>query len=177
MERHLSVHLDRRVASGSVKPVKVRNTAKVLGARTLARLFKKELVVIASDEPILYGDSFALGDTIFVRSDAESPFFVLLGHELSYHLRAHDEGSFRRLQAAVLASISKEGYKTYKAVDRAAREKTGVRQLTTDEFTKWEFWRKLAERDHPLLKKLVDWLSTVVTKLANKPHFNMWDFF
>ena len=112
LERHLSVHLDRRVASGSVKPVKVRNTAKVLGARTLARLFKKELVFIASDEPILYGDGFALGDTIFVWSDAEAPLFVLLGHELTHHLRAHDEISFRRLQAAVLASISKEDYKT-----------------------------------------------------------------
>lgn len=183
LEKHIAVQMEQAIPSGTVTEVTVRNSAKVLAAKGLARLFGKRLVYIASTAPVLYGDAFAMDNIIFMRPDATAPTLVLLGHELTHHLRAHDEKLYKRLRDIVMAEVRPFAYANYREYDSQRREAAGVKRLKNAELTEelvsdfvggefatWDFWINLAKRDHPVLAEIVAWMQKVIKQLANKPY-------
>lgn len=142
-------------------------------AEKLARIFGRRIVWIdAKGDDEINGVIIPnIKDTIFIDVGTEKYVHAVMGHEFSHHFQHDNPAGYKDLVKALETLIrDHKGYaKSYKiaGASKQAITREIVGDLFGDNFTKPEFWNKVAEYNPNAFRKIADavisWLKKLVT--------------
>lgn len=109
-------------------------------------------------------------DVIFLDVNTKYPAHAVMGHELSHHLEYDKPDVYKDLVASMegLLKNHKEYADKYKIEDASHKDivKEMIGDIMGDNFTKQDFWNKLADQDRSLFTKIADtikaWLEQFI---------------
>lgn len=182
IESQLEKHLKKNGYEFDVKPVTERefneldNTKKAQKelAEKQAKIFGKKVVFVKTKGKFGINGVMvpAIKDTIFIDLNTPKPFHAVMAHELSHWMEQENPKAYKDMLAALKDIIINEsGYsKKYGITDQTEglihREIAG--DLMGDNFTKPEFWKKVAEYNPSKFKEIaqniIKWLKNIVLK-------------
>jgi len=178
----LQKHLKKNGYEFDVKPVTERefneldNTKKAQKelAEKQAKIFGKKVVFVKTKGKFGINGVMvpAIKDTIFIDLNTPKPFHAVMAHELSHWMEQENPKAYKDMLSALkYIIINESGYsKKYGITDQTEglipREIAG--DLMGDNFTKPEFWQKVAEYNPSKFKEIaqniIKWLKNIVLK-------------
>lgn len=186
IESQLEKHLKKNGYEFDVKPVTERefneldNTKKAQKelAEKQAKIFGKKVVFVKTKGKFGINGVMvpAIKDTIFIDLNTPKPFHAVMAHELSHWMEQENPAAYKDMLGALKDIIvNEDGYrKKYEITDQTEglipREIAG--DLMGDNFTKPEFWQKVAEYNPSKFKHIADsiikWLKNIVLKAKSR---------
>ncbi len=182
-DRDRSRQLERLLRAGgydfTISPMDMRDVvtlgsgtqAEAAAAERIAKIFGKRIVWIKADGPFGINGVIipSIKDTIFI--DVRTPKLVhaVMGHELSHHLERDAPEIYADMVEALKSIIvNDQGYRNKYDIPASETDanitKEIVGDIVGDNFTKPEFWNKVAEYNPNAFRKIAD---TVISWLKN----------
>ena len=186
IENELEKHLKKNGYEFDVKPVTEREfnalpepkKAQKELAEKQAKIFGKKVVFVKTKGDFGINGVMvpAIKDTIFIDLDTPKPFHAVMAHELSHWMEQESPKAYKDMLGALKnIIINEEGYrKKYGITDKTKglipREIAG--DLMGDNFTKPEFWQKVAEYNPSKFKEIaqniIKWLKNIILKAKSR---------
>ncbi len=143
-------------------------------AEKQAKIFGKKVVFVKTKGKFGINGVMvpAIKDTIFIDLNTPKPFHAVMAHELSHWMEQENPKAYKDMLGALKdIIINEEGYRRKYNIDDQTeglipREIAG--DLMGDNFTKPEFWKKVAEYNPSKFKEIaqniIKWLKNIILK-------------